>query len=117
MRYLRYLRRRPAALKMVSSETGGSPWSLSFSPTCPSNCLFGKAAWSGGPSGYSSSMARFARSKFGRPFVFACFVQRSVLGVPSCSRGAHKTLAMSVLESSIQSRFQEPGRSIFSAFD
>jgi hypothetical protein len=47
MRCLRYLR-RPAARRMVSSETLGP---VSFSPTRWHKFLFGSVAWSGTPFG------------------------------------------------------------------
>ena len=47
MRFLRYLRRRPAALKIVSSDTPGKVSSLSFAPTFRHKLTLGSAAWSG----------------------------------------------------------------------
>jgi hypothetical protein len=53
--HLRYLR-RPAALKIVSSETFGSLASLSFALTRRHRFALGSVAWPGTPSGYSSFM-------------------------------------------------------------
>jgi hypothetical protein len=44
--YLRYLR-RPAARKIVSSETGGSLASLSFTPMRRHKFVLGSMDWSG----------------------------------------------------------------------
>src|SRR5579871_2658296 len=49
-RYLHYLR-RPAALKIVSFETFGSPNFLSLSPTRRHKFAFGSADWEGTPFG------------------------------------------------------------------
>jgi hypothetical protein len=65
MRFLRYLR-RPAALKIESSEVFGSPSDFRRSPTRLHKTVLGKVAWSGIPSGYSSLMMRLARSRAGR---------------------------------------------------
>src|SRR5262249_44872326 len=64
MRLLRYLR-RPAALKIVSSETLGSPSFLSFTPTRRHKVAFGTSACPGTPLGKSSLIARRARSNAG----------------------------------------------------
>ena len=66
MHFLRYLRRRLAALKIVSSETSGNPSSLSFSPTCRHKFALSITDWLGTPSGYSSLITRSALSSFGR---------------------------------------------------
>ena len=50
MPYLRYLR-RPAALKIVSSETPGRLSSWSFALTRRHRFAFGSVAWPGTPSG------------------------------------------------------------------
>jgi hypothetical protein len=50
MRLLRYLR-RPAARKIVSSDTSGSLDSLSFALTRRQRAAFGSVAWSGTPLG------------------------------------------------------------------
>jgi hypothetical protein len=64
MPFLRYLR-RPAALRIVSSETPGSRCSLSHSPTRLHSIAFGSVACVGTPWGYTSLTARSTRSREG----------------------------------------------------
>src|SRR6266545_1741280 len=108
MRFLRYLR-RPAALKIVSSETSGRPSSLSFLPTRRHNFAFGSAACPGTPWGYSSLIARCARSSAGRLLLVATFsLEARWAGSPRFP-AVHKTFVTSVLKSLIHSRSQCPG--------
>ena len=108
MRFLRYLR-RPAALKIVSSETPGSPSFLSFSPTRRYKFTFGSAACPGTPWGYSSLIARRARSNVGRLLLVAPFSLEACWAGSPRFPAVHKTFVTSVLKSLIHSRSQCPG--------
>ena len=60
-----------AALKIVSSETSGSPIFLGCSPTRRHKFTFGSAACSGTPCGYCSLIAMRALSNLGRHRLYA----------------------------------------------